>query len=128
MPIGAGGEMTRGNSGKRAGEIAAPIIPALPGAGEFKVTYNAGKNGVELRFPGKPAQSVLDTLKRAGWRWSRYNSCWYSVRNSLSVSLAAKIASLTDQQARDIFAGETAGPDRFDMQVEDNMAAMRCGL
>lgn len=53
--------------------------PQPPGATEFPVTLseNPRRDGLELRFPRKPSDEILDTLKAAGWRWSRWNSCWY---------------------------------------------------
>lgn len=41
------------------------------------LSYNHEKGGVELRFPSKPNAEVLDSLKLAGWRWSRFSSCWW---------------------------------------------------
>lgn len=41
------------------------------------VSVNAEKAGVEIRFPSKPADAILSTLKANGWRWSRFASCWY---------------------------------------------------
>ncbi len=41
------------------------------------LTDNKAKDGIELRFPAKPAAEVLDQLKANGWRWSRFSSCWY---------------------------------------------------
>jgi hypothetical protein len=38
---------------------------------------------VEVVFPAKPEQEVLDELKTAGYRWSRFNSCWYGREGSL---------------------------------------------
>lgn len=42
------------------------------------VTENHEKSGIELRFPQKPEDSVLESLKGNGWRWSRFNACWYA--------------------------------------------------
>lgn len=53
---------------------------------------NKAKGGVELYFPGKPAQEVLADLKANGFRWSRFNGCWYRADNSVSRRVAAKYA------------------------------------
>ncbi|MDH5183376.1 MAG: methyltransferase, partial [Gammaproteobacteria bacterium] len=37
----------------------------------------------EIRFPGKPSESVRDTLKAAGYRWSRYNGCWWGKTDNI---------------------------------------------
>lgn len=101
---------------------------ALPAGNSITVKHNADKNGVEIHFPGKPAAAVLTDLKSNGWHWSRFNACWYAPRNSGSVTYAARLAGLTDAQTAQIFGSVAAtGPDRFDMQVEDNMREA-CGL
>lgn len=41
------------------------------------LTPNPEKNGIEIRFPSKPATAVLEILKANGWRWSRFSACWY---------------------------------------------------
>lgn len=38
---------------------------------------NPRKKGLQLHFPGKPADKIRDELKAAGWRWSFRNTCWY---------------------------------------------------
>lgn len=44
----------------------------------LQVTENKDKNGIEIRFSSKPEQSVLDSLKSKGFRWSRSAGCWYA--------------------------------------------------
>lgn len=41
------------------------------------VTINEEKHGVEIRFPSKPSAEIIDTLKKAGFRWTRFGGCWY---------------------------------------------------
>ena len=62
------------------GKPAAPT--AAPTTGQevsqaVTMTLNPEHQGVELRFPEKPAEAVLTRLKLAGWRWTRFNACWY---------------------------------------------------
>lgn len=52
------------------------------------VSINTEKQGVEIRFPSKPAQTVIDSLKANGWRWSRFNSCWYNKANDTNLIFA----------------------------------------
>lgn len=56
------------------------------------VTMNDDKNGVEIRFPEKPDQAILDKLKANGWRWSRFNNCWYHKQNDQNIEFANKLA------------------------------------
>ena len=50
--------------------------PATPTEG-VTVTKNIEKAGIEIRFDSKPDAAVLTSLKAYGWRWTRFNSCWY---------------------------------------------------
>lgn len=61
--------------------------PTTPTGGDDKpmkkvagvqITENKEKNGIEIRFPSKPEQSVIDGLKAHRWRWSRFGGCWYN--------------------------------------------------
>lgn len=66
--------------------------------GKPAVRFNAEKNGIELSFPSKPAEAVLSMLKRHGWRWSRFSSCWYQRASAEALNAAAQAASLTAEQ------------------------------
>jgi len=41
-----------------------------------KVVENAEENRLQLSFDGKPAQDVIDRLKKNGYRWSPRNATW----------------------------------------------------
>ena len=49
-------------------------------SGSIRVEYNTEHNGVEVYFPGKPADSVREALKAAGYRWHSVKKCWYAAR------------------------------------------------
>lgn len=42
------------------------------------VTLNNEKNGVEIRFDGKPEAAVIESLKANGFRWSGKQKMWYA--------------------------------------------------
>ena len=107
---------------------AAPVPTPAPttGATGATVTINEQKNGVEIRFPSKPAAAVLADLKAHGWRWSRFGGCWYHQRNGGTVlDYARKLAG--EPAGKDESPKESQGPDFFDMAYEDACAAA-CGL
>lgn len=122
-------ELQAGRGAQSTTPSTLPTAPSAPPvSGQILVSVNRDRDGVEIRFPAKPSASVIDGLKARGWRWSRFNSCWYQRRKSESVTYAAKLAGLTDAQAAEIFSATAqSGPDHFDMMVEDQMAAA-CGL
>lgn len=80
------------------------------------VSENIEKGGVEIRFPAKPSADVLTNLKAHGWRWSRFSSCWYKPASDAARAFANSLAGVNGTAAT-----ADPGPDRFDMQVEDNM-------
>ena len=45
------------------------------------VRRNEAHNGIEVIFPDKPDQSIMDQLKSWGFRWSRYQGLWYAHYN-----------------------------------------------
>lgn len=42
------------------------------------IRRNDVQNGIEVVFPDKPDQSIIEKLKSLGFRWSRANSLWYT--------------------------------------------------
>jgi hypothetical protein len=106
------------------------IVPMIAAPSFSRVQFNRGKNGLEIHFGNKPAAAVLSRLKGAGWRWSSFNRCWYTRATVAALEFSASLVTVpADELAKlknDIGAGAFV-PDRFDMQVEDNMAAA-CGL
>jgi len=45
---------------------------------EVTIRRNEEHNGIEVVFPARPEVSVLEGLKRLGFRWSRPQNLWYS--------------------------------------------------
>lgn len=58
---------------------AVPQAPA-PVAGESGIVakLNTEKGGVEIKFPGKPEQSMIERVKAHGFRWSRFSGVWWA--------------------------------------------------
>lgn len=63
----------------KAKEEAAQVVPGVcQGTGTgAKVRFNEDKGGIEIVFPAKPDQAVLDNLKANGFKWSKFNKCWW---------------------------------------------------
>lgn len=97
-----------------------------------KVRHNAEHNGVEIEFPGKPEAHVIKRCKEAGFRWSPRSKVWYKKLGTYAWASAHTIAGIEpaapyptiDRESPEQIAQQV---DRFDMQVEDNMAE-QCGL
>lgn len=69
-------------------ETCAPV-PAVPtGNSSVSVTENPAKNGVEVRFGAKPSPELIEELKAAGFRWSKFQSLWYARRSPETLAFA----------------------------------------
>lgn len=44
---------------------------------QVEVKFNIEKNGIELHFTDKPSEEIRAMLKSNGYRWAKYNKCWY---------------------------------------------------
>lgn len=57
------------------------------------VTYqlNEEKNGVEIYFTDKPSEDVRNMMKASGFRWSKYNKCWYAKQSDKTLAIAKQL-------------------------------------
>ncbi len=44
---------------------------------EITFKHNTDKNGLEIYFKSKPSEEIRNKLKSQGFRWGRFNKCWY---------------------------------------------------
>ena len=51
--------------------------PEVVKVSSIAMRENKEQNGLELIFPEKPAYSLIEKMKAAGWRWHRHNQYWY---------------------------------------------------
>lgn len=70
-----------------------PDLPpaAIPTTG-IHIQYNEKMGGIEIHFAKKPAEMILGELKSHGWRWSKWNRCWYAKKNPVNEAFAQHIA------------------------------------
>jgi len=54
---------------------------------------NDEKNGVELYFTDKPSEEIRTQLKSYGFKWSRFNKCWYAKQNEDTLTIAETLSS-----------------------------------
>lgn len=48
---------------------------------DITVSHNVERGGIEIKFPGKPNDSVISSLKDKGFRWSPFNTVWWKKYN-----------------------------------------------
>lgn len=53
-------------------------VDAMIGIGNATISRNTAKDGIEIRFPGKPGPDVLNWLKSHGYRWGFTAKVWYN--------------------------------------------------
>ncbi len=58
------------------------------------IKHNAGKDGIEIYFSGKPSDAVREGLKAKGFRWGKFNKCWYARINPRTIAAAAIYGTL----------------------------------
>ena len=81
---------TKGPSAPMPTPAAATAPVAAQGGAEMSL--NAERNGVELKFPGKPDAGTLASLKASGFRWSGRQKLWYARQNPKTMALAQSLA------------------------------------
>ena len=64
----------------RTARIAKPAEPKPEEkkAASLRVVFVPEFDGVEVYFPGKPAEATRTALKAAGYRWHNKKQCWYA--------------------------------------------------
>jgi hypothetical protein len=62
-----------------------------------ELIHNEEKNGLELKFSGKPSEGTRELLKTNGFRWSKYSKVWY-IKNSDSALMFTEsfVSAFTD--------------------------------
>ena len=52
------------------------------------IVMNNEKNGIEIRFGGKPAVEIIESLKANGFRWSGKQKMWYAKQSTETMAFA----------------------------------------
>lgn len=60
------------------------------------VTMNHEKNGIEIRFGGKPDASILENLKSNGFRWSGKQKIWYAKQTDERIAFAGNLGDIVE--------------------------------
>jgi len=55
------------------------------------LVFNKELNGIELYFDKKPLQTIIDSLKNAGFRWHKFKKCWYAKQSEKTLKIAQSI-------------------------------------
>ena len=60
------------------------MLEALNLITKHDVKNNVEHNGTEVYFQSMPTETERETLKSNGFRWSRFNKCWYISNNKIT--------------------------------------------
>ena len=68
------------------------------------LVFNQELNGIELYFDKKPLQTIINSLKNAGFRWHKLKKCWYAKQSEKTLKVAQ---SITGEQVEAITEEKT---------------------
>lgn len=60
---------------------------------------NEEKNGIEIKFNNKPSNSVIESLKAQGFRWSNYSKLWYAKQSPDRLQFAQEFTRVYNSEA-----------------------------
>lgn len=83
---------------------------------EITVNLNDELNGIEIRFPEKPAQKIIDQLKINGFRWSK-RGFWYAKQSEMTLTFARSLTS--EQSDNNRQEGEREVTTYPEIQIDD---------
>lgn len=63
-----------------------------------KIVMNEEKNGIEIYFTGKPSEEVRNNLKAQGFRWGKFNKCWYAKQSEETINFANSLKNIDTEQ------------------------------
>lgn len=67
---------------------------------DIKVVLNNEKNGIEIYFTDKPSEDLRNNLKSNGFRWSKYNKCWYAKQSDDTINFANSLVNITSEEIK----------------------------
>jgi len=88
---------------------------AMTFEGDAKIVLNSEKQGIEIYFKAKPSTEVLDEIKANGFRWGKFNKCWYKRDTPQARQVASKYGTVPDEDHAGsmVQANEDAGADNW---------------
>jgi hypothetical protein len=75
-----------------------PQGTTVPAAANVRIILNEKQGGVEIHFTGKPEKSILSELKANGWRWAKFNKCWYKRDTPAARQFASQYGTIAGSQ------------------------------
>ncbi|MGL4802008.1 MAG: hypothetical protein ACRC18_07055 [Cetobacterium sp.] len=64
---------------------------------DVKIVLNEEKNGVEIHFTSKPSEEIRNAMKGNGFRYSKYNKCWYAKQSEKTLNFAYSLTNASNE-------------------------------
>lgn len=74
------------------------------------ITLNKEKNGIELRFDGKPSDEVREAMKNNGFKWSMKQKMWYAHMNDERIAFANSL-----EDGAEVVSSEATKAESFNL-------------
>nr|WP_293838591.1 methyltransferase [uncultured Arsenicibacter sp.] len=81
------------------------------------ITRNAEKDGIEIKFPNKPTDDILNAIKALGFKWSKFSGVWWASYNADRWEKVHKL--LGDEVEADSSYSTTERPEKAQRSAED---------
>lgn len=81
-----------------------------------EVKFNEEKKGIELYFTDKPSEKVREGLKVNGFRWSKYNKCWY-VKDSEEARKYLNQIGFTGEEQGEKISLDSSGAEEIEVNT-----------
>lgn len=86
--------------------------------GEVRARLNSEREGVEIYFDSKPEFETLAALKGAGFRWAKFNKCWYKKDSEGARALVRKYAGSIEGEEQPQEAAPQAAPQAAQAEAD----------
>jgi hypothetical protein len=75
-----------------------PQGTTVPADANVRIILNEKQGGVEIHFTENPGESILSELRANGWRWAKFNKCWYKRDTPSARQFASQYGTIAETE------------------------------
>jgi hypothetical protein len=75
-----------------------PQGTTVPADANVRIILNEKQGGVEIHFTENPGESILSELRANGWRWAKFNKCWYKRDTPAARQFASQYGTIAETE------------------------------